>query len=179
MTLMRTGQWKDGLIDFCNFIKMKEINPITIVEIGSYLGESAEIFANQFSDCKIYCIDPWEGGFDEDDWCSKDNYSLIEREFDLRCKKYPNLIKMKGYSDSFRIITSGVYIDGNHQYEQVKKDILHWKDLCLEFIAGHDYYDDLTDRKQPHTAGVRKAVNEIIGIPDAIFQDGSWIKILG
>jgi hypothetical protein len=45
-------------------------------------------------------------------------------------------------------------------------------------ISGHDYYEnDAFNRVHPHIAGVKVAVNELLGIPDHLFNDGSWIKI--
>jgi hypothetical protein len=63
-----------------------------------------------------------------------------------------------------------VYIDGMHTYDQVKKDIKNYLPFLREggFIGGHDYADN---KEQ-----VVKAVNEVIGQPDAVFQDTSWIK---
>jgi hypothetical protein len=60
-----------------------------------------------------------------------------------------------------------LYIDGAHDYENVKLDIELWKDKAKYFICGHDYCD-----KFP---GVVKAVNEILGEPDKIFKDTSWL----
>ena len=35
---------------------------LTLVEIGSYMGESMEIFAQSGKFSKIICIDPWTNG---------------------------------------------------------------------------------------------------------------------
>jgi hypothetical protein len=174
-TTMRPPESANELIKLCRYIK-ERITPEVIVEIGSYSGESSVIFAREFPNSIIYCIDPWEGGYADDDGASSADYSEVEAEFDLRVKNYPNIIKIKGYSSDHNIKCDLVYIDGCHKYECVKSDIIQYLKLS-KCISGHDYYDDQIDKIQPHTAGVRKAVNEILGIPDKTFADGSWIKL--
>lgn len=177
-TVMRPTESANELIKMCNFLKEKYKNINTLIEIGSYMGESAEIFAKQFPNTKIICIDPWEGNFDIADGCSFSDYTTVESQFDLRTKNYTNIFKKKGYSTSYEIECDIVYIDGCHKYECVFEDISHWKKYTKLAICGHDYYNDYIDKIQPHTAGVRKAVNELLGIPDKIFADGSYIKLI-
>jgi len=176
-TVMRSGDTVKGLKDLCLTIDEKIGGKITIVEIGSYMGESAEIFAEEFPDAKIYCIDPWKGGFDDNDTCSHADYNEVENQFDLRTKDYPNIIKVKDFSTNVNIPCDMVYIDGRHFYEGVKEDVLHWLPLSKKVICGHDYYTDEEFLSvHSHVRGVRKAVDEIFGKPDKIFIDGSWLK---
>jgi hypothetical protein len=60
-----------------------------------------------------------------------------------------------------------VYIDGNHQYESVKSDILLYSDKIKDggYITGHDYWKK----------SVKMAVNELLGEPLTVFSDHSWI----
>lgn len=173
-TVMRPKDSANELHKFCKYVKQYIGESPTIVEVGSFMGESAEIFALNFPKGKIYCIDPWKGDFDEKDSCSSSDYTEVEQQFDLRTSKYSNIIKKKGVSTDFQISCSLVYIDGCHKYECVKEDISHWKNYT-SLLSGHDYYDDRIDKIQPHTVGVRKAVNEILGIPEKVFNDGSWV----
>jgi hypothetical protein len=70
-----------------------------------------------------------------------------------------------------------VYIDGLHTYEGVKNDIIHWLPQTKKVICGHDYYEDEEFLKiHPHVAGVKVAVDEMLGKPDKIYSDGSWLK---
>lgn len=159
------------LRQLCKEIKDKIGEEITLVEIGSYTGESAVVFAEEFPKGTIYCIDPWLEGYDELDAASHTNMKKVEEEFDKRTSKYPNIIKSKGFSLDKLIPCDGVYIDGIHTMEGVKQDILHWKPQCKSFIAGHDYYD-----KGEYWEGVFKAVNKYAGTPDNTFKDSSWLK---
>ena len=179
-TVMRNGHFSTGLIELANDFKKHLGEKIVLVEIGSYMGESAEIFAQILPKAEIICIDPFEGNFDSADPCSFDNYSEVEKQFDLRTSKYENIQKFKGYSTDFKINCNVVYIDGRHFYEGVKEDILHWKPLVSSIISGHDYYDETHNMyiRNPHIQGVKRAVNEVLGNPDKTYIDGSWMKIL-
>ena len=177
-TVMRSDYLKVGLSELANDIKEQLGENITLVEIGSYMGESAEIFAQIMPNAKIICIDPWEGKYDDSDPASHDNYLDVEQQFDLRTSLYPNIQKMKGFSTDFKIKCDAIYIDGRHFYDGVKEDILHWKPFVKSIISGHDYYLESTDVfiSNPHIQGVKKAVDEIFNSPDKMYSDGSWLK---
>lgn len=174
--IMRPEESKFALRNLCNDLKaLGKINKI--VEIGSYMGESAEIFAQEFPDVPITCIDPWLAGYDDKDSASHSDFSFVEHQFDLRTSQYPNIKKYKGFSSNIKIPCSVIYIDGNHSYEAVKEDILGWSKYVSVAICGHDYYEDEEFLKiHPHVAGVKKAIIETIGVPDIIYPDGSWLK---
>jgi hypothetical protein len=176
--LMREGFYETGLRELCYYIK-NNIGPVkNIVEIGSYMGESAAIFAQEFPDTNIICIDPWEGNYDELDSASSTDFVDVENQFDMRATRYPNITKLKGYSTDYKISCDIVYIDGCHTYECVKEDILHWQKLASKAICGHDYFlDERALVVHKHIAGVRKAVDEILNKPDAVFPDTSWIYL--
>ena len=168
---------KIGLRDLCNHVKDHIGTKIVIVEIGSFAGDSTEIFAQNFE--TVCSIDPWESGYDSaDDASNPSLYDMkkVEDQFDELCKEFSNIVKMKGKSeDSVDDFDDGsldmVYIDGNHQYQAVKEDIQRWivKVKIGGFIAGHDW-------NSRHHPGVSKAVTEVLGSPDRTFRDSSWIK---
>ena len=160
----------------CNEIRDVIGDTPTIVELGSYMGESSLIFAEEFPNGKIICIDSWEGGFDDSDSCSNVDYSDVEGQFDLRMSMVDNITKIKGLSNSVEIECDMVYIDACHKYECVKNDIIHWSPLCKKVISGHDYYEDIDFcNRHPHIKGVKIAVEEMLGIPDSKYNDGSWV----
>jgi len=178
-TTMRDENGSLGLIHLCQDIKQYlQKEKFDLVEIGSYAGESAVIFAEQFPNATIYCIDPWLGGYDNQDSASFADYSQVEKEFDFRTSKFSNIQKLKGYSTDFEIKYDVIYIDGRHFYEGVKEDLLHWIPLRKQkaIISGHDYYQDKNILKiHPHIEGVRKAIDEILLSPLKTYQDSSWM----
>lgn len=174
--VMRPLESEKELRRFCS--DLKEIvgeNP-TIVELGSYMGESSLIFSQEFPNGKIICIDSWEGGFDVNDSASHANYTDVEEQFDLRLSKCDNITKIKGYTTDFSIECDVVYIDACHKYECVKNDIQHWLPLTKKVISGHDYNTEEFIKIHPHIAGVKVAVNELLETPEKIYNDGSWYK---
>ena len=68
-----------------------------------------------------------------------------------------------------------VYIDGMHTYDACRHDIEMCRNVIKPRLAisGHDYTDKIA-----HVIGVKKAVDEAFGAPDAVFCDNSWIKFI-
>lgn len=180
---MRDEIGTQGLIDLCSYIKENYEESIeTIIEIGSYAGESSVIFAEQFPDAKIFCIDPWKAGYDDKDTASHSDFSEVEAAFDERTFNYMNIFKFKGTIDDFKKMPffdkgiTMVYIDGNHSYEGVKHDIETCKHIPI--ICGHDFVlDEAVLKIHPHIEGVRRAVEELLDFPHQVFKDTSWIII--
>ena len=148
------------------------------IEIGSYAGESAEMFVNSGAFKQLYCIDPWEMNYDPSDCTGDEGLLEAEKAFDARFKDSPVVVKIKDKSEDavsmFRDETIDfIYIDGNHQYESVKRDLeLYVPKIKLRgIIAGHDYGG-------PTTPGATLAINEYFGIePDSRYPDYSWVYI--
>lgn len=178
-TIMRPEKSSTALREFCNEVRQYIGDTPTIVELGSYMGESSLIFAEEFPNGKIICVDSWVGGFDESDTCSRENYLEVEEQFDIRLNMVNNITKIKGLSNSVQIECDLVYIDACHKYECVKEDIKHWLPLTKKIISGHDYcLDDEFLKKHQHISGVKIAINEMIGEPDNVFGDMSWYKVI-
>lgn len=173
MKSARSKTFIQGLNNFCQYInKFVNTKTMTILEIGSYLGDSTVIFAKYFK--HVISVDPYL-----DDLFDKklrfDTAANIEQKFKKRIKDLPiTKVKMKSldYAKMNKDIIDIVYIDGKHNYKSVKNDIKAWLPHCRYFISGHDYWKS----KFP---GVILAVNETIGKPDKTFCDFSWIKYIG
>lgn len=158
----RNKQLTKGLNDLCEYLLLKGVKEV--LEVGSWAGSSAAIFAKYFN---VTCVDPWE----PTPGTISDRYSMVEveKEFDKICKKYNNITKIKArIEDVVLEPVDVIYIDAEHTYDAVKRDLAKCLPYCKMFIAGHDYWY----KKFP---GVVKAVNEI-GKPDKIFCDSSWVK---
>ena len=73
MGLMRQVDWlRNGLQDFIDWIPRKDL---VLVEIGSYAGESASMFAKSGKFKIIVCVDPWISDPNGDD---KNSYRNID-----------------------------------------------------------------------------------------------------
>ena len=65
-----------------------------------------------------------------------------------------------------------MYVDACHTYDGCKHDLVVCEN-CIQpkiAFAGHDYKEKWK--------GVQQAVDEILGIPDKIFPDSSWVKMI-
>lgn len=144
---------KKGLLDLIHYTQPKKM-----IEIGCWAGESTEIFAQNVAE--IWAIDPWE------------RMPLIEKSFDGRMRRYPNVHKVKAKSSEVVSIFQKnefdlVYIDGNHAFRAVCNDILNYYPLVRlrGYITGHDW----------QLFSVQYAVFETLGLPDMTFRDFSWL----
>lgn len=178
---MREGRNSFGLRQLVKEFLDGKIDLIGI-EIGSYAGESAEIFLSSNAFKKFYCIDPWEPGFDPNDKTTSDGLVNAEKQFNIRFENNKIVAKLKNKSsDVLNLFEDNsidfIYIDGNHQYDFVKWDIEHYYNKVKNggIISGHDYE---VSGFTPHIRGVKKAVDEFFKKPPLkIYSDNSWIYI--
>lgn len=145
-----------------------------MIEIGSYMGESTMMFASVNLFDKIHAIEPFEGEEEFNDLFDY-GWEEVKNEYLLNTRYWDNIQLWEDYSynvvDEFKESSVDfIYVDGSHEYEDVKRDL----ELYLPkvkpggFIAGHDYME--------YFDGVQKAVFEVVGEPEKIFRDYSWIK---
>lgn len=159
-----------GLRELCKYVRNEVGADISVIEIGSYMGDSASIFLEYFKD--VTCVDPWSP---EPEYSasltkvrSSEWWSKTERVFDQRAPG-ANKIKATGDEAAKWVGKYGlVYLDAVHTYEAVVNDIRVWLDHAEYFIGGHDY-------AEPLHPGVKQAVNELLGPPVATFIDTSWL----
>lgn len=169
--IMRDQTGQEGLQDLINNIPTKG----TMIEIGTFTGESTVIFGDHFE--KVIGIDPMLQDYDVQDPTSKFNFNEVLDMFNDRVKDYKNISLVQKTSDDAVLDFTDesfdfIYIDGIHQYENVKQDIINYLPKVKKggVIGGHDY--------GPHWPGVKVAVDEMFGQPDKVFKDTSWIKFL-
>jgi predicted O-methyltransferase YrrM len=149
----------------------------TMAEIGCFSGQSTEVFASRVD--KLIAVDSW------DDATLLGNTALtqypmarVKECFLERMERFGNKIHVINMPslDAAKHIPDGslsmIYIDADHRYEAVKDDIAAWypKIRIGGFIAGHDY------NEQNWGPQVSRAVKEMVGEPEAIFRDCSWVK---
>lgn len=150
--------------------KMSDI----IVEVGCYRGRSTRAICDN-TRALIFAVDPWE-----DIYFDKNGKSIgilkkgSFEEFNSNLKEFicsGQLEVMKCKSDDFPDLGNGfanfIFLDGDHRYEQVVKDIMLAEKVITRggIIAGHDY----THSDWP---GVKQAVDEFY--PTAQKVDSIW-----
>jgi hypothetical protein len=164
--LMRENpQAKTGLQDLISLLP----DGIVGIEIGSYAGESTDVFIKSGKFVKLYCVDMWQEGYYADRGTGEGRFdAVINGTIAEKVKIDSNTIleRFKGLKIDF------IYIDGCHKYEQVKKDIENSLILLngSGILAGHDYSEATPD--------VSKAIKATIKTVDKEFKDTSWIKFL-
>jgi predicted O-methyltransferase YrrM len=176
-TWMRDQVGTEGLLDLIK--ELGDNSDKTMIEIGSFVGESTVLFAQSFK--KVIAIDPFLADYDPKDPTSYlfEFKNVYETYLD-RTSPYKNIKTLTMSSDDAAKILSNdyfdfIYIDGLHTYDGVKTDIKNYLPMVKKggVIGGHDYTNKL-----PHLVGVYKAVNEMFGAPDKVYKDDSWIKYI-
>jgi predicted O-methyltransferase YrrM len=147
----------------------------TIVEFGCYHGRSTRALAdNSPPDAKVWAVDPWNGDY-------KTEEGHLVKAVDSYCLPYfkrnlqdhidsGKVIVSRGFSYNFEssYAMDFIFIDGDHRYGTVVKDIKKALELVSNngIIAGHDY-------GHPDWTGVKKAVDEFfdhVEIEDTIWS---------
>lgn len=135
------------------------------VEVGCWKGRSAAYMAveiaNSGKDIEFYCVDTWEGSIEhKDDPTIHTLYETFLRNMKpVENYYFPLRITSKEASSKFKDASLDfVFLDGSHEYADVKLDIQKWLPKVKPggILAGHDYYVDCYD----WFPGVKQAVNE-------------------
>lgn len=144
-----------------------------IVEYGAYKGRSTRALVDN-TDALVITIDPWNGIYYDKNGkqvsyiktTDFDDFQLNLRDHIGR-KLLPIRCKSTEYICPFQ--ADFVFIDADHRYNEVCKDILH-AIRCIGkhgIIAGHDY-------GRIDWPGVKQAVDELLGATEHC--DTIWIK---
>ena len=151
---------------------LKAHDGAVFVELGSYLGGSscyiAEAIQSSQTDTHFYCIDTWwNEGMSEG---LRDTYA----EFQRNTSPFKDfIIPLRGKTDQvvsyFKKKIDFLFIDADHSYEAVSRDIHNWIPLLKEdaIIAFHDY---------TWFEGVKRAIEEHLKPVEA--QPGTLIDSL-
>lgn len=156
------------------FLYQKSKEMRNVVEIGSWKGRSTHAL---LSGCKgfVHAVDHFKGSNDDKDATKEiGKREDIFAQFNKNVGEFKNLITHRMSSEEAEKLLKGemfdmIFIDGEHTYEGVKKDIELWKPHANKLLCGHDY--------QLGWPGVMKAVDEILGKPDGV-AGSIWWKII-
>lgn len=149
-----------------------------IVEFGSFHGRSTRALADNSPTCaKIWAVDPWNGAYKMEDGRTFDEVNTFIMPY--FCQNLQDhiargrVIPTRNWSYNFNTDEpiDMVFIDGDHRYETVKKDIKTATSLLVNggLLCGHDW-------DHPTWPGVRKAVTELVGKVDV--EDTIWWTII-
>lgn len=129
------------------------------VEVGVCDGVYSQKLLDNIPGLQLYGVDPYlpYKGFSKE---RQDEKITAACE---RLNKYPNYILIKAPSvEAAKLIPDGsqdfVFIDGNHDYEDVKEDMETWYPKVRKggILSGHDYYPKCA------RGAVIKAVDEVV-----------------
>ena len=165
-----------GLVELCEYLKANlGLDPV-MYEIGSFAGESSEVFARYFR--TVHCVDPW------DDPCGAPSLTEGVLSFQERAHAAGNIVEhVTGSVEQAAVVPDEsldfVYLDaGVHSRETTLRDITAWwpKVKVGGFIGGHDSHDFVMTRDFQ----VKMAVQECMsGTPRAVdlrlVADTSWV----
>lgn len=121
----------------------------TFVEVGVWKGKSAAYMAveiaNSNKNIDFYCVDTWEGSVEHQNNPELPRLFEIFTENMKPVEKYYKPMKMKSLEAVHLFEDNSldfVFIDGSHEYEDVKDDIAFWlpKVKIGGILAGHDYH---------------------------------------
>lgn len=141
-----------------------------ICEIGVFAAE----FASQLltlRPAKLVLIDPFQGKVSSGDADGNNVKELFLPAAYVgiaqKVAAHPNAVLLRGYSQEFLPllppeIFDAVYIDGDHSYEGVKRDLeLAWRTTKEGgFVCGHDLEMNPAKTKNRYDFGVKRAVTE-------------------
>lgn len=170
---------------FTRFLKTQGKKDLVGIEIGVRDGWNSLDILETLSIKKLYLIDPYmayeeyeESG---DDLRKFQKFLNTKKKIAVKAlKKYKNKIKfVKMFSEEASKLFKNnslnfVYIDGNHQYEFVKKDIeLYYPKIKKGgIIGGDDYY--FCDESKASNFGVVDAVNKFFKNKNISFMHMDW-----
>ena len=164
------------LFRYCEFIK-RNFNIVKgksrMVEVGSLGGLSTSVFYEYFN---VISVDPYIPGYDDNDRNSEESKLIAAKNAFAR--KFKDKVEQINKTSAEAVVEfedntlDFVYIDGDHTYEGVKRDILLWlpKIKTDGIIGGHDY------RCSVHV-GVTRAVHELFNVDDVKeFEGQNWLS---
>lgn len=160
---------------------IRNYNVRTVLEIGTFQGESAIFFAKQPKVQWVTCIDPFVA---TGDWAKELAARGVANPYYDECVRN---LQTAGVDDKVRLVrkkseeaveTTGeyhlVYIDGDHSYEQCKLDIELYRPKAKKILCGDDHHCD--ESGKPYFPGVVQVVKELC--PNAEIDGLLWWEVI-
>ena len=151
--------------------------PKTILEIGTYLGVGAASFKKAIPNCKVLTMNPKETG-------STNNPVAAENIGVFYKKKKLKVTQIWADSTKFNYEKlppiDVCFIDGNHVYEYVYKDLKNALSITKKCILLDDYVPKNENTKGiaygPWSEGVVEATNDFLKKNASEYSKAYWIK---
>ena len=149
----------------------------TVLEIGTFMGGSAALFAKQSQIEQVTCIDP----FETSGWWAHElairavpnpYYDVFRRNME-ELGVWHKIEVLRGLSQDMAAqapVVDLVYVDGDHSYEGCKRDIELYRPKAKKVICGDDYHRD--EHGVPYYPGVIQAATELLS--GHHFEAGFW-----
>ena len=147
-----------------------------IVELGSWKGRSTKAMA-MMTPGKLYAVDAWNGSSNGDatgtEATQRGRDTIKGEFFDNVVTHHTNVVvtdvQHEFAGTALKHLAGEVdlaFIDGDHQYDHVKRDILTCLDLMAPggLISGHDFNEP----------GVEKAVRELLPEAELVLGTSIW-----
>ena len=150
-----------------------------MIELGSYAGDSTQLFYLFFS--PVISIDPHSWFMPPhksvDEVKEQFNNNTVWRGIQYLNHTSHDVFEKPELEKLLPRRVCCVYIDADHCYGSVKRDILNsYPYICDDgFICGHDYGLTCPEAVAAKQDGVKQAVDEIFGEPDKLYRDTSWV----
>ena len=153
--------------------------PVVGVEIGVLNGECSDALLRAMPRLKLYSVDPWlyqpGRGYEADDSEQTQDFKYKFTQFALKEYGKRSIIVREKSVDAAKTITEPldfVFIDGDHNEDTVREDILAWKDKLKprSILAGHDWILQTPSSGYQH---IQKAVRDLLGEP-LLGDDNIW-----
>ena len=166
-----------GLVELTiKLSQLLEFEDNKMIEIGSYMGESTQIFGSCGLFTEINCIEPFEGteNFNEE---NNHTWEEVWEEYDINTRQFKDIIKLhEDYSYDEKILNKFnddeydfICVDGDHSFESTRRDFELYipKIKPNGVLGGHDYQQGF---------GVDDALKEICDPSNLmLFRDSSWL----
>jgi len=157
-----------GFLNLINYILEKKTSIENWVELGSYVGESANLVLGFPSIKHIDCVD-----------ICKNMIPHINFRLNAYIKNNKCSVHHKSSYDFLTTISNNymdvIYIDANHEYDFVKQDIeLSFEKLKNNsFLSGHDYSPEY--KSFPGSNQAIEEFSKVKGLEIVRFIDNSWL----
>jgi hypothetical protein len=117
-----------------------------ILFIGTYEGDFADMLMVTWKGRKLYCVDPWQPGYDNMDPASSADMVEVEAKARKKLDKYGKTVHIlkETSAEAASQFDEGqldfVYLDGRHQTDSMAQDLSLWwpKLRSGGILAGHD-----------------------------------------